>query len=92
MRLVPALAGVALTLLLAGAAAATTQVAEPPGLFGVLAQLLIQASAAGVSWIVTLATRSNEPAFRANAAPSRPSVSASFRVTCTPAAWPSGSQ
>jgi hypothetical protein len=40
MKLVPALAGAALTLLLAGAAAATTQVAEAPGLLGVLAQLL----------------------------------------------------
>ena len=41
MRLVPALAGAALTLLLAGAAAATTQVSpEAPGLLGVLAQLL----------------------------------------------------
>ncbi|TDH61498.1 hypothetical protein E2C06_16190 [Dankookia rubra] len=40
MKLVPALAGAAMTLLLAGAAAATTQVTEPPGLLGVLAQLL----------------------------------------------------
>jgi hypothetical protein len=40
MRLVPALAGAAMTLLLAGAAAATTQVSEAPGLLGVLAQLL----------------------------------------------------
>ena len=40
MRLVPALAGAAMTLLLAGAAAATTQVPEAPGLLGVLAQLL----------------------------------------------------
>jgi hypothetical protein len=40
MKLVPALAGAALTLLLAGAAAATTQVSEAPGLLGVLAQLL----------------------------------------------------
>ena len=40
MKLVPALAGAALVLLLAGAAAATTQVTEAPGLLGVLAQLL----------------------------------------------------
>ena len=41
MKLVPALAGAAMTLLLAGAAAATTQVSpEAPGLLGVLAQLL----------------------------------------------------
>ena len=40
MKLVPALAGAAMTLLLAGAAAATTQVTEAPGLLGVLAQLL----------------------------------------------------
>ena len=40
MRLVPALAGAAMTLMLAGAAAATTQTTEAPGLLGVLAQLL----------------------------------------------------
>ena len=40
VRLLPVLAGVAAVMLLAGAAAATTQVTEAPGLLGVLAQLL----------------------------------------------------
>ena len=41
MRLVPAVAGAAMILLLAGAAAATTQASpEAPGLLGVLAPLL----------------------------------------------------
>src|SRR5215510_13638091 len=42
--------------------------------------------------MVTSATCLNEPAWRTNSSPARPSSSASFTLTCTPVSWPNRSQ